>query len=354
MNAAPFMPRARQVILFNAAFWLAVTVFHNAEAAISGMRVDWPAILGRMATGTLGVTLSSILAWVGLRSAGADLRLRLRPVLGTAVLLALFFSATDYFLWYVVLAERPPLGLPVMLALHWSFRLSFLLACYGLYFAIFYATALHERENRLLEARAQAQQAKLRALRYQVNPHLLFNALNALSALVVTGQSRAAGEMIEKLARFYRAALAPEATQKVPLAKEIELQTHYLDVERTRFPDRVRFHTDVAAGLEQALVPHLLLQPLIENSVRHGMATTYEPIEIRLRARREAGTLLLSLDNNGPPVESGASADRVGLGIANVRERLRVCYGDSGALSTDAPPAGGFRVEMRMPLELTL
>lgn len=348
------MPRARQVILFNVAFWLAVTVFHNAEAAISGMRVDWPAILGRVATGTLGVTLSSILAWVGLRNAGGDQRPRWRPVLGAAALFALLFSAMDYLLWYVVLAEPSPLGVPAMLALHWSFRLSFLLACYGLYSAMFYSTALRERENRLLEARAQAQEAKLRALRYQVNPHLLFNALNALSALIVTGQSHTASEMIEKLARFYRAALAPEATQKVTLTKEIELQSHYLDIERTRFPDRVKFRADVEPGLGQALVPHLLLQPLIENSVRHGMASTYEPIEIRLRARREAGTLLLSLDNTGPPAGPGTSAGRVGIGLDNVRERLRACYGESGALSIHVPTAGGFRVEMRMPLELTL
>ena len=110
-----------------------------------------------------------------------------------------------------------------------------LLACYGLYSTILYSAELRDRESRLLEARAQAQEAQLRALRYQVNPHLLFNALNALSALVVTGQSRPASEFIDKLARSSRRARA-RVDAKVTLAQEIELQAHYLDIERTRFP----------------------------------------------------------------------------------------------------------------------
>lgn len=354
MKSPRFPPRARQVLLFNAAFWLAVTAFHNGEAAIGGMRIDAAGLLSRSGAGILGFLLSSILVAVALRTAGADMRHRLRPVLGAAALLAIVFSATDYLIWYVLLGETPAFSGPVMLILGWSYRLSLLLACYGLYSTILYSAELRVREGRLLEARAQAQEAQLRALRYQVNPHLLFNALNALSALVVTGQARPASEFIEKLARFYRAALAPDSALKVTLAQEIELQAHYLDIERTRFPGRVRMASDLEPGLDLALVPHLLLQPIVENAVRHGVATTFEPVEIHLSARRESGTLVLSVDNTGRCSAAAPAPGRAGIGLANVRDRLRACYGESGSLDASAPPEGGFRVEMRLPLELTL
>jgi two-component system, LytTR family, sensor kinase len=354
MKSPRLPPPARQVLLFNAAFWLAVTAFHNGEAAIGGMRVDAAALIARCGAGTLGFLLSSILAAVVFRTSGEELRLRLRSALGAAALLAIVFSAVDYVIWYVILAEKLALSAPVMLILGWSYRLSLLLACFGLYFTIHYSAELRDRESRLLEARAQAHEAQLRALRYQVNPHLLFNALNALSALVVTGQARPAGEFIDKLARFYRAALAPDSALKVTLAQEIELQARYLDIERTRFPGRVRMSSDVGAGLDQALVPHLLLQPLVENAVRHGVANTFEPVEIRLSARRDAGALVLNVDNNAPRSAAEAPPGRAGIGLANVRDRLRACYGESGSLAVSAPPEGGFRVEMRLPLELTL
>ena len=346
--------RARQALLFNAAFWFTITVLHNGEAFLGAMRADPTALMLRSGAGVFGFILSSILVAVALRSSGDDLRLRLRPVFVAAVMLAIVFSALDYVFWYVILDDDPGLSLPVMLALGSSYRLVLLLACYGLYSTILYSAELRDRESRLLEARAQAQEAQLRALRYQVNPHLLFNALNALSALVVTGQSRPAREFIDKLARFYRAALAPESTQKVTLAQEIELQAHYLDIERTRFPGRVCLASDVEPGLDQALVPHLLLQPIVENAVRHGVANTFEPVEIRLSARRDSGALVLSVDNNGPRIRADALPGRAGIGLANVRERLRACYGEAGTLDASAQPEGGFRVEMRLPLELTL
>ncbi len=344
----------RQLVPFSAAFWLAVTAIHMGEALVGRMRVDWESALVRIGGGALGFALSLALAVVVFDRSRREPDPRLPQVLGVAALLAIVHSGADYLAWFVILAEPAPLSAPVMLVLNWSYRLSLLLAWYGLYSAMLYSTALRERENRLLEARAQAQEAQLRALRYQVNPHLLFNALNALSALVVTGQSRAASDMIDKLARFYRAVLAPDSTLKVSLAQEIELQAHYLDIERTRFPDRLRFNSSVEPGLERALVPHLLLQPLVENAVRHGVASTLEPVEIRLHARRDAGFLVLRVENGGARPGNAAPSGAAGIGLTNVRERLRAYYGKSGTLSAGALPGGGFRVELRLPLELTL
>ena len=354
MNEPRKTLRLRQVLLFNAVFWVAVTLFSNGEALLGTMRADAAALFWRSSANLLGFALSSVLVAVALRTSGPDFRFRLRPVLVTTTLMAILFSAVDYFVWFVILAEKAPFSLPVMLVLGWSYRFLLLLSCFGLYFTILYSAELRDRESRLFEAKAQAQEAQLRALRYQVNPHLLFNALNALSALVVTGQAKPASEFIDKLARFYRAALAPDSELKVTLAREIELQAHYLDIERTRFPGRVRMASDVEPGLEQALVPHLLLQPLVENAVRHGVAATFEPVEIRLRARREAGSLLLSVANNGPRAANGAGPGHGGIGLSNVRERLRACYGEAGRLAATEPEEGGFRVEMRLPLELTL
>jgi LytS/YehU family sensor histidine kinase len=216
---------------------------------------------------------------------------------------------------------------------------------------ILYAAQLQERERSLLQAQVLAREAELKMLRYQINPHFLFNTLNAVSALIVTGQAQAADAMITKLARFFRNALSRESTAKVTLTEELRVQLEYLNIELTRFPDRLSWSTQIEPGLDKALVPHLILQPLFENAIKHGVARNASPVELQLSAERKDGQLILRLRNDAKRV--GPADQGEGVGLANVARRLANFYGASAALSV-VQRDGFFTVELRLPIELTL
>jgi LytS/YehU family sensor histidine kinase len=209
----------------------------------------------------------------------------------------------------------------------------------------------------LLQAQVLAREAELKMLRYQINPHFLFNTLNAVSALIVTGQALAADAMIGKLARFFRNALSRESSAKVTLAEELRAQLEYLNIELTRFPDRLSWSTQIEPGLDQALLPHLILQPLFENAIKHGVARTCAPVEIRLEAARRDGQLVLRVGNEAkervglkPDLQR---SEGEGVGLANVARRLESFYGSGAGLSV-VQRDGRFTVELRLPIELTL
>ena len=225
--------------------------------------------------------------------------------------------------------------------------------------AILYAAQLQERERSLLEAQVLAREAELKMLRYQINPHFLFNTLNAVSALIVTGQALAAEAMVSKLARFFRNALSRESTAKVTLAEELRVQLEYLNIELTRFPDRLSWSTQIEPGLENALVPHLILQPLFENAIKHGVARTCAPVEFEaeLRARRNGQLVVTVLENEAKGVGLKPDLQRAGGGRRRAHERgATACE-----TSMERAPAcrscnedGRFIVELRLPIELTL
>jgi two-component system, LytTR family, sensor kinase len=192
-------------------------------------------------------------------------------------------------------------------------------------------------------------------LRYQINPHFLFNTLNAVSALIVTGQAQAADAMVNKLARFFRNALSRESTAKVTLTEELRVQLEYLNIELTRFPDRLSWSTQIEPGLDKALVPHLILQPLVENAIKHGVARTSAPVELKISAARRGPELFVTVENGvgvGPKTDLQAQQG-AGVGLENVARRLESFYGSDAGLRA-AQRDGRFMVDLRLPLELTL
>ncbi len=200
-------------------------------------------------------------------------------------------------------------------------RYFIMLAWCALYLALLTGEKARMAERREQQFRNAAKAAELKSLRYQVNPHFLFNTLNSLSALVLTGKTQAAEKMIHMISTFYRRSLADDPTSEVPLRDEIALQRLYLDIETVRFPLRLAAVYDIPAGLEDALVPGMILQPLVENSVKHAVAPTGGQVTITLSAREEYGRLVVSVSDNG---NSAASRDDVrpgfGIGLNNVRE----------------------------------
>ncbi|MEL6486538.1 MAG: histidine kinase [Pseudomonadota bacterium] len=227
-------------------------------------------------------------------------------------------------------------------------RYFLLLAWASLYFALlagYQASAAQRREEQF---RSAAKAAELRSLRYQVNPHFLFNTLNSLSALVMTGKPQRAEAMIQSISRFYRHSLAHEPTSDVALADEFDLQRQYLEIEEVRFPERLRPVFDLPDELADARVPGMILQPLVENSVKYAVSPVARTVTVTLAAREEFDRLVITVSDDGPGVPAGVKHG-FGIGLANVRDRLEARFGPDVVL-TSTPHEGGYITEMRIPL----
>jgi hypothetical protein len=226
----------------------------------------------------------------------------------------------------------------------------FFAAWASFYIAISSAARLRAAERRAAGAERDAQAAQLRALRYQVNPHFLFNTLNSLSSLVMARREEEAEAMIVNLSTFFRSSLTLDPSEDITLAQEIEFQQLYLDIEKLRFPRRLDVRIEVPAALAAARVPPLILQPLVENAIKHGVARTTEPVGLTIAAREEDSQLVLTVDNDRGPAEPVRSEHDTGVGLANVCERLAARFGGEAACEHCPLPGGGWRVTLTMPL----
>ena len=230
-------------------------------------------------------------------------------------------------------------------AVSWYF---FIAAWAVLYVALSYAARVRHAERSTALYRAEAQTAQLRALRYQVNPHFLFNTLNALSTLVLQRRTDDAERMIGNLSTFFRNSLARDLTEDVPLSEEIRLQRLYLDIEQVRFPERLIVVVDVPAELHNVMVPGLILQPIVENAIKHGVARTNAPVTIAIRAHADGDMLRLTVEDDA--IGDGRGPAGQGVGLKNVCDRLAMRF-QTGAGCTAGPrPEGGYRVELTIPL----
>jgi Histidine kinase/Histidine kinase-, DNA gyrase B-, and HSP90-like ATPase len=227
----------------------------------------------------------------------------------------------------------------------------FFAAWASFYIAISSATRLRAAERRVAGAERNAQSAQLRALRYQVNPHFLFNTLNSLSSLVMARREQEAEAMIVNLSTFFRSSLTLDPGEDITLAQEIEFQQLYLDIEKLRFPRRLDVRIDVPGDLGAARVPPLILQPLVENAIKHGVARTAEPVRLAIAAREEDSRLIVTVENDRGPAEPGKSGGDTGVGLVNVRERLAARFGGQAECEHGSLPGGGWRVTLAMPLE---
>jgi signal transduction histidine kinase len=227
-------------------------------------------------------------------------------------------------------------------------RYFLLIAWAALYLALGNAEMVRAAERREGEYRRAAKAAELRSLRYQVNPHFLFNTLNSLSALVMTGRGTQAEAMIQTMSSFYRHSLTADPTAEVPLADEIALQRHYLAIEAVRFPDRLITLIDVPDTLAQAPVPGMILQPLVENSIKYAVAATTRAVTITLTARAAADKLVLTVTDDGPG-KTGTETG-TGIGLANVRSRLAARYGAEADVTCGPQPGGGHFTRLTLPL----
>lgn len=220
---------------------------------------------------------------------------------------------------------------------------------YAMSLAISYSADVREREEEIAALRGLAQDAQLRALRSQLHPHFLFNALNSIAGLIREGRAQQAEDTTEHLADFLRITLSLDPQRLITLSEEVALQRIYLDIQKVRFPKRLNLVVDIAPDVERALVPNLILQPLVENSIKHAVARSTAPVRVEVRARADGHNLRVVVEDDGGNAASAPAARGSSMGLANVAERLSAHFGNDASLSF-GPESGGFRNVILLPL----
>ncbi len=221
----------------------------------------------------------------------------------------------------------------------------------GLYVGIKYHQRLQHQTEAALAASVAAHEAQLGMLRYQLNPHFLFNTLNAISTLILDRDTATANRMVQRLSAFLRHSLDSDPVQQVTLDQELAALDLYLGIEAVRFAERLTVEKAIAADCRSALVPSLLLQPLVENAIKHAVARSVAGGTLRLSAHREHDRLELGVTDDGPGLAQGdrAATSGTGVGLRNTRDRLRVLYGAQCSLEIRDRPEGGCDVRLSLP-----
>jgi two-component system, LytTR family, sensor kinase len=342
-------------------FWLFYVVIATCQSLIVGWDNQLEMAQRRLAVTAAGVGITFLLYFVLRRADDRPFGTRIAVAFIAAVPAAVAIGLVNHYFFYLYRPEalyQDQEVLREMASSHGKMwknvaeiavsRYFFLAAWAALYLAISYAAETREAERRVAGFAQTAKEAEIRALRYQVNPHFLFNTLNSLSSLVMTDRNAEAEAMIMNLSTFYRTSLSGDPMDDVLLSEEVRLQGLYLDIEAVRFPERLRTVIDVPEALMNLCVPGLILQPLVENAIKYGVSGVNRTVTISVTARSEGGKLILTVadDGKGP---GGGGEHGTGVGLANVRDRLQARFGRQAGLVTEAPSEGGFVVTLTMP-----
>jgi hypothetical protein len=343
----------REAVTITASLWLFVLIIYLPQIIDRHRGAGWSSVVLDVATILLSMLLALALFALFQRTLAWPLPRRGAALAAGVACAAVFQTAFDllYTGWIATTVETAWSRLPRDLS-----RASvtvFNYACvFGVNVALF--QLLHARRHeeaqarQLAEARSAAQQAQLAALRFQLNPHFLFNTLNAISAMIVTGRNAEAEAMTDKLSSFLRASLASDPMELVPLQQELSLIEDYLDIEAIRFGTRLACEIDCRDDACEVRIPSFLLQPLVENAIKYGVAPSREPVVIRVIGRRNGDVLTVTVSDNGRAAGAAATPGGAGVGLDNIRRRLRALYGDAAELRA-GPADHGFEAAIRLP-----
>ncbi|MCW4463532.1 histidine kinase [Sphingomonas sp. BT-65] len=347
-------PPIRGLVAMSAVFWissfavLAVGDMSRAPdraLAIVGMRIALTA---------LGMGFCLLIHLLLRRLHHRGFRDRVIALVIVAPVCAELFAWANYFgmeVAFGVPVHVPAVNLASAIGSVMQFTWLFL-AWAGFYFALYYSAESEAKERRAGQLRVLAQQAQLQALAYQINPHFLFNSLNAVSALMLDGRIADAEQIVTRLARFLRHTLALDPTSDITLGQEVAIQREYLAIEQQRFPD-LAAEFQIPEALVNARLPALSLQPLVENAVKHGVARSAPPTWIRIAASADEEQLEVTVENGGGGQSRGmAEPDGAGVGLANVRDRLARLFGERGRLAAGRLDDGTFRAVVSLPLSV--
>ena len=224
----------------------------------------------------------------------------------------------------------------------------------ALYFAVNFYLVVEDQIDQMQALEMQASQAQLAMLRYQLNPHFLFNTLNSISTLVLLKQTERANIMLSRLSSFLRYTLANEPTAHVTLQQEAETLKLYLEIEKMRFDDRLRTHFEIDERVTKARLPSLLLQPLVENAIKYAVTPQEEGADITVSARLAGERVQIAVSDTGPGLIEVKQRPTLstGVGLANIKERLAQAYGPDHRFETRSDPGKGFSVEIEIPFQI--
>jgi len=333
-------------------FWAMYLGVRSAAAAADPPEdvTDFPYFLNRVLVVASYAALTGILlaAIAGPRGDRSNWARNLALVLG-ALALAPLTQYSEQF-WPVRLAGFSPEPYPFVIYL---FQFGWALPLWGLTQALLgYHFESMAQARAVSRAQALAYDAQLKMLHYQINPHFLFNTLNAISTLVLERRNEQAESMLLKLAGFLRYSLDRQPTAMARLADELEAQRKYLEIEQTRFDDKLRVTFKIEPGLEDARLPSLILQPILENAIKYAITPRSEGGAIEVSAARDGALLRIVIEDDGPGLgEDARPRKRRGVGLANARERLELIFGQRAGLIARNREPHGCRVEIWLPLE---
>ncbi|TWI04981.1 histidine kinase [Luteimonas cucumeris] len=321
----------------------------GADGQILGLR---PALLRGLASASLWVPCTLALFWCVARyPIERDHLWRSLLVLMAATLLVILVRAlavvafNDGIGWY---RELPPFRDVLLTSVLNNLLMSWLII--GIGHALLYARRAYERQRQAEQLQVRLAEARLESLRAQLDPHFLFNALNSIAEMVHR-DAMAADRMLVGLGELLRSSLDHRQTRLVPLREELRLLRHYLEIEKARLGERLQLCWDIDVGLDEALVPPLLLQPLAENAIHHAIAGKIAPGSLQVRAWHDGAWLLLAVRDDGDGGER-TTPSRDGTGLGNLRARLVVLYGDEQSLQLQALDDEGTEALLRVPLQM--
>jgi hypothetical protein len=341
-------PRIPPHVLLIVIFWVCQFGFMTAQRMFFSTNDTLEVLLPRSIVTAIGMTICFGINYVHRRQGGQTWLRRLGIAVGCAVGGAVLHSLANYIvfqLYMPITNARDGISFYVGALVAWIWIYS---AISALLLAMAYSDELRERERRLAEWQRLAHSAQMRALRYQLNPHFMFNTLNSIASLISSGQAAPAEQMVENLSDFLRAGLALDPSDDLTLERELELQSLYLSIEAIRFADRLRVEMHLPDGLRDVRVPSLILQPLVENAVKHGVARSDGPVIVAVSAAQAGERLTLTVRNgvNGTPCKPGGT----GIGLINTARRLELRYG--GDCDFQAEREGdSFVVRFSIPLQ---
>ena len=337
--------------------WAGVMTFRSASALANAQPADFFVII--LVSTITGFSISLLLSVI------YRLLINRQPFVtwgSTAIVLAVavaIYASIDSWVIGLYYPDRET-GFMQRLLSYAYLNLTLLGAWSALYYAINLFLQVEEQTDRLIRLEAQATSAQLAMLRYQLNPHFLFNTLNSISTLVLTEKTQPANAMVTKLSSFLRHTLENEPGGKVTIAEEIETLQLYLDIERMRFKERLRASFKIDPAAADAQLPSLLLQPLVENAIKYAVSPQEEGAEISLSARRLGQRLRVTVSDTGPGarqanlnplLDAVAKRKSTGVGLANIRDRLAQAYGEDHRFEARSPADGGFSVIIEIPFE---
>lgn len=347
-------------------FWVFYLVIVSLRAAVMNFPDQFELISRRVVVAAVGVLVTGVLCWFLVQFDRKPLGHKIAAAFIAAVPAAIAIAGANHLIFNVIdpinLFEDPEIArqidaiekkmgytilqdiLESAIVLYY-----FLIAWASLFLALGYAREVREAERKTSRFAQAAQDAELRSLRYQVNPHFLFNTLNSLSSLVITGKPQEAEAMIQNLSNFYRNSLSSDPLEDVTLEEEVDLQRLYLEIESVRYPKRLRVDIVIPEEFMKQHVPALILQPLVENAIKHGVSRTTRPVHVTITATQNGSNLVLSVVDDGEAIDAGHIGGN-GIGLANVRDRLEARYRSAARLDTQIVEGGGFIATLTLPL----